>query len=348
MDSEAPDALLAEPNTSPVGPDLETSSPTLVRRVNIPFNSSTAPPGLVEAETVDPFSDSGKYALGWIYFSIILLAFAIGARIYNLWTDKVRTASHKDRIMLGNSPVITSPETPYEMTNLYTDRSTNKLFPRGDNPTQMSPAVEKEESAVSSISPINNLITAFRYIFYRPTPSIRIHKKVRPMAFPSLAVLAIGFAALTFTVLYCFVPQPLYWSSIRFGSPPLAIRSGMLAVALMPWLVALSMKANLVSLLTGIGHERLNALHRWGGWLCLFLSLVHTIPFYVTPVWDRGGYAVFRSFFNQGVYVYGTGKHAFLDPLSGRHSDYYFRTRGVSSLGLSVSSLFTVPSSLDV
>ncbi|KAI9656690.1 MAG: hypothetical protein M1831_004600 [Alyxoria varia] len=312
VDSAKADALFAEPETSPAEPDLEMSSPTLVRRVNIPFNSSTAPPGLVEAETVDPFSDSEKYALGWIYFSIILLAFAIAARLYNLWTDKVRTASHKDRIMLGNSPVITSPETPYEMSNLYTDRSTNKLFPRDVNPEQLNPAVDKEQSAISSVSPVNNLITAFRYVFYRPTPSIRLNKKTRPITFPSLAVLVISFAALAFTVLYCFIPQPLYWSSIRFGSPPLAIRSGMLAVAMMPWLVALSMKANLVSLLTGIGHERLNALHRWGGWLCLFLSLVHTIPFYITPVWDKGGYAVFRSFFNEGVYVYGTAAIVFL------------------------------------
>lgn len=81
----------------------------------------------------------------------------------------------------------------------------------------------------------------------------------------------------------------------------------MLAVAMMPWIVALSMKANLVTMLTGIGHERLNVLHRWGGYLCLFLSLIHTIPFYVTPVWDKGGLTTFKGYFSGQYYVYGTG-----------------------------------------
>lgn len=296
----------AHPHTSAAA----SSVPSLVRRVPISFNSSTAPPGLIEAVTIDPWSKSGKYALGWVYFCVILLAFAIANRLYTLWTDKIRTANYKDRIMLGNSPILSSPETPYEMSFIESDRSTNKFFPRGDIHEMHNAAttVDKDESIISSFSPLNQLIALFRLVFYRPTPVIRFHKRMRPIAFPSLAVLCISFAALAFVTLYCFIPQPLYWQSIRFGSPPLAIRSGMIAVAMMPWLVALSMKANFISMLTGIGHERLNVLHRWGGWLFLFLSLVHTIPFYVTPIWDRGGYAVFRSYFNTGIYIYGTGE----------------------------------------
>jgi hypothetical protein len=45
---------------------------TLTRRVNIPFNSSS-PAGLVEANTVDPWNKSGKYALAYVYFCIPLL-----------------------------------------------------------------------------------------------------------------------------------------------------------------------------------------------------------------------------------------------------------------------------------
>ena len=211
--------------------------------------------------------------------------------------------------MLGNSPILSSPETPYEMSFIETDRSTNKLFPRG-NIHEMD-TVPKEESTISSFGPLNKLITLFRLVFYRPLPVIEIHRRVRPVALPSLAVLCISFAALAFTVCYCFVPQPLYWQSIQFGSPPLAVRAGMIAVAMMPWLVALSLKANFISMITGIGHERLNVLHRWGGWLCLFLSLVHTVPFYITPIWDQGGYAIFRSYFNTNIYIYGTGESTF-------------------------------------
>ncbi len=283
-------------------PDSTLLLPTLVKRINIPYNSSTAPAGLIDAETRDPWSQSGKYALGWVYFCIILLVFAIGIRIYHIWTDQIRKALQQEQ---HRTSVEASPATHYEMANMYTDKSTNKFFPRFDPPP--TKAASKEQSSISSIPLVNNTIAFSRFLFYRPLPIVRIHKKLRPIEFPSLGVALIVCAALIFVTLYSFVPQPLYWQSIRFGSPPLAIRSGMIAVAMMPWLVALSMKANLVSLLTGIGHERLNVLHRWGGWLCLFLSLIHVIPFYVQSVWDNGGYNVFRTYFGTGIYVYGTG-----------------------------------------
>ena len=275
---------------------------TLVKRINIPYNS-TSPPGLIEANTRDPWSKSGKYALGMVYFCIILLVFASLMRYYHLFTDKIRTVLHQEEVL--KSSTTTSPDTDYELSVLYTDKSTNKFFPRHGE----LPAPPKTQSSVSSIGPINNCIAAFRFVFYHPIPQITIKKGWTPIVFPSLGVTMIVIAAFIFVTLYCFVPQPLYWQSIAFGSPPLAIRAGMLAVSLMPWIIGLSMKANIISLMTGIGHERLNVLHRWGGYLCLFLSLIHTVPFYITPIWDRGGLQVFKSFFAQsGFYVYGTGK----------------------------------------
>lgn len=274
---------------------------TLVKRINVPFNS-TSPAGLIEANTRDPWNKSGKYALGWVYFCIILLVFASCIRYYHLFTDKIRTVLHQEEVL--KSSATTSPDTDYELSVLYTDKSTNKFFPR----TGQLPVPPKTQSSVSSIGPINNCIAFFRYIFYRPIPQINLRKGWLPIVFPSLGVTVIVAAALIFVTLYCFVPQPLYWQSIAFGSPPLAIRAGMLAVAMMPWIVGLSMKANLISFITGIGHERLNVLHRWGGYLILFLSLIHTIPFYITPVWDQGGLQTFQSFFSKAhIYVYGTG-----------------------------------------
>lgn len=67
------------------------------------------------------------------------------------------------------------------------------------------------------------------------------------------------------------------------------------------------MKANMVSMLTGIGHERLNVLHRWGGYLCLFLSLVHTIPYYIGTRGDQAAFDVFKSYFRGEYYIYTTG-----------------------------------------
>ena len=274
---------------------------SLMKRINIPTNS-TSPPALVAASTQDPWSQSGKYALGWVYFSIILLIGAFLVRLYHIWTDKIRRAIHKEEV--EKSPKMASPLSPmqdYEMANLPTNNSTYKFFPRNEK----SPEVPREDSTLSSLSLVNNVFAMSRWIFYRPIPSMWYRQ--REISFPSPGVIFIMGAALVFTTLYCFIPRPLYYSSIQFGSPPLAIRAGMLAVALMPWIVALSMKANFITFITGIGHERLNVLHRWGGYLCLFLSLIHTVPFYVTPIWDQGGLVVFKSYFTGQYYIYGTG-----------------------------------------
>lgn len=285
--------------------DVLEPVPALDKRINIPFNASS-PPGLIEAETVDPWQQSGKYALGWVYFCAILLVLTTIIRLYHMWTDKIRSALHKEEIL--SSANTASPDTDYELSALSTDKSTAKFFPREGT----LPVPPKTQSSVSSSSILNNLIALFRFVFYRPLPNIQYRKGWRPLVFPSIGAILIVSAAFIFTILYCFVPQPLYWQSIRFGSPPLAIRAGMIAVAMMPWIIALSMKANFISIMTGIGHERLNVLHRWAAYICLFLSLVHTIPFYVQPVWKDGGLQIFQPFLlgTSHRYIYGTGKTA--------------------------------------
>ncbi len=270
----------------------------LVKRIKIPVNSSSSP-GLIAASKQDPWSQSGQYALGWVYFSVILLVITFCIHWYHWGTDRIRRATFKEEVAMSSKD--SSPDSDYEMANLPTASSTRKFFP-GNGELPQAPA---EGVSVLSFSPLNKAIAAIRFISYRPLPVLRIWKL--QIAFPSVGAVAIVSAAFVFVTLYCFIPQPFYYASIAFGSPPLAIRAGMLAVALMPWIVALSMKANLITMLTGIGHERLNVLHRWGGYLCLFLSLIHTIPFYITPVWDQGGPAVFRSFFTGQYYIYGTG-----------------------------------------
>ncbi|KAF1929255.1 uncharacterized protein M421DRAFT_61047 [Didymella exigua CBS 183.55] len=274
---------------------------SLVRRLNIPHNSSS-PAGLVEANTVDPWNESGKYALAYVYFCIPLLVVAALMRYYHLFTDKIRTALHQEEVL--QSSAASSPDTDYEMSVLHTDKSTMKFFPREG----ALPSGPKTQSSVSSVVPINNLVALFRFVFYRPIRQINIRKGWRPLVFPSLSVVVIVFLAFAVGLLYSCLPQPLFWKSIAYGSPPLAIRSGMMAVALLPWIIALSMKANLITLVTGISHERLNVLHRWAAYLCLVLSILHTVPFYVNPIWDKGARRVFESFFQQdGFYAYGTG-----------------------------------------
>jgi hypothetical protein len=42
---------------------------------------------------------------------------------------------------------------------------------------------------------------------------------------------------------------------------------------------------------TGIGHEKLNILHRWISWMIVVLSLVHIIPFLYQPL-EEGGHSL--------------------------------------------------------
>src|SRR4051812_7678780 len=101
------------------------SGSSLVSRVHIPSNSSS-PPGLIEANTVDPWNKSGKYALAYVYFCIPLLVIAGSLRYYHLFTDKIRTALYQEEVL--KSSATSSPDTDYELSVLYTDKSTNKFF----------------------------------------------------------------------------------------------------------------------------------------------------------------------------------------------------------------------------
>ncbi|RFU30638.1 hypothetical protein B7463_g5693, partial [Scytalidium lignicola] len=293
--------------TSDIALSLRDGSQTVAelgKRILIPLTPSS-PPGLVEANTVDPWSKAGKYALGWTYFCLVLVFLVTVTRLYHLWTDKLRQAMFKHEVEKRVAEYAPDPE--FQLYNLHSGGTADQLFPRIFPHEGEKPYGEVTTSHWSSIGVVNDTLALFRWIFYRPIPELKWKKKII-LGFPSLAVIAILLIALTFVTLYCFLPQPLYWQSIRFGSPPLAIRAGMIAIAMTPWIIATSMKANLISMLTGIGHDRLGVFHRWGGYLCLFLSLVHAIPFYIQPVWDDGGMSVFYKLFPPGSgIIYGSG-----------------------------------------
>lgn len=80
-----------------------------------------------------------------------------------------------------------------------------------------------------------------------------------------------------------------------------------MAIAMLPFIIALGMKWNMVSLVTGVGHEKLNVLHRWLSLLFAALSLIHAIPFIVEPV-KEGGWALCKEkFMSHPTYWNGVG-----------------------------------------
>lgn len=271
----------------------------IVKRLLIPL-TPTSPPGLVQADTVDPWSKSGKYALGWTYFAVALSGCVFLVRMWHFWQDKIRQAIYKQQVEAHYRDTY-NVDAEFVMAALRTGAA-QEFFPDGNHLGEKF----RPKAHFSSIGFVNDTLALFRWLFYRSIPDIVIGKY--RFTFSSLSVLTTTFFAFAFVTIYTFLQQPLYWESIRFGAPPVAIRAGMLSVALTPWIIATSMKSNILTMFLGIGPERLNVFHRWLSYLCLFLSLVHMIPFYVQPVWKDNGLSVWASSFppSRGI-IYGTG-----------------------------------------
>lgn len=134
----------------------------------------------------------------------------------------------------------------------------------------------------------DRMSTHIRAFTYRRPNSWLWRRGFGGMSLGMAATIFVGWAYPTF---YVFPQKPWYRVYAEYGPPGLAGRAGMIAIATIPFIYALSMKANWISLVTGVGHERLNVLHRWLGLICLFFSIVHTVPFLVEPVhgdWGDG------------------------------------------------------------
>jgi hypothetical protein len=137
---------------------------------------------------------------------------------------------------------------------------------------------------------------------------LRWHR-MADFSFGVCALIGMGFM---YPLLYIFTQHPYYAQLPELGPPPLAGRSGMIAIAILPFVMALGMKVNLVSIVTGMGHEKLNVLHRWLGFLMGILSVIHALPFLVEPVVNGGWGKAKEKFMSNTVYLNGVGALACL------------------------------------
>jgi len=64
----------------------------------------------------------------------------------------------------------------------------------------------------------------------------------------------------------------------------------------------LGAKANPITALTGISHEKLNVWHNWVAWAMFVLALVHTFPFIIYHEWKGD---LVKSWMDGGVWVTG-------------------------------------------
>ncbi|EED17376.1 ferric reductase transmembrane component, putative [Talaromyces stipitatus ATCC 10500] len=117
----------------------------------------------------------------------------------------------------------------------------------------------------------------------------------------SIGALFLAAVGVVYFLAMTLAPRPYYWPNtmeINYGnSPPIATRSGFMALACMPFIYMLAAKASPITLLTGISHELLTNWHSWAAWAMFVLALVHTFPFIVYHIqmgdiveqWNDGG-----------------------------------------------------------
>lgn len=141
----------------------------------------------------------------------------------------------------------------------------------------------------------NKVTAAVRYVTYRRFSGASFDR----LGLPSVGLLALLLMSILVLLIMTFAVRPYYRQHRGYGSPPLGVRTGLMAAACTPLIVALAGKANFVTLLTGIGHERLNTLHRWVSWMCFGLSVAHTVPFIVAPLKDGGPKALHKQYYKK-------------------------------------------------
>ncbi|GME96606.1 unnamed protein product [Ambrosiozyma monospora] len=104
----------------------------------------------------------------------------------------------------------------------------------------------------------------------------------------SVGNLAIVCAGLLYSLCYTLIPHFWYRECRGFGSPPLAVRAGVVSTALVPFIYILSGKSNLICGLTGISYEKINVHHRWVSIISYIAAWVHTAPFYIQSSREGG------------------------------------------------------------
>ncbi|KIX93598.1 uncharacterized protein Z520_10776 [Fonsecaea multimorphosa CBS 102226] len=150
-------------------------------------------------------------------------------------------------------------------------------------------------------------VAATRYLSYRG-----FHIKSLGWNSAPVGVLFLGVVATIYFFCMELVPSPYYWpgtDTVWGNSPPLGTRSGWLALACMPFLFATASKANWISLVTGVPHEKLQIFHRWIAYAFMITALMHTFPFIV---WHIRNHDMVNQFWETNIFEYWTGIVALL------------------------------------
>lgn len=112
---------------------------------------------------------------------------------------------------------------------------------------------------------------------YRSVAYRRFSGRWAKLGMPSLGLFALFALSTVFFTCLIFPEKPYLRSRFRFGSPPLSVRCAMTISALMPLLIALGGKVNIITWMTGASYAELNIFHRFVGGVVFALATIHTV-----------------------------------------------------------------------
>nr|VWO95070.1 FAD-binding FR-type domain-containing protein [Ganoderma boninense] len=136
------------------------------------------------------------------------------------------------------------------------------------------------DDAVQRVPLYTKVVAASRSIGAR-----QIHIPVFDYYSPPLSAVVFVAGLITFFTALTFSVRPYRWPNPAMGdSWPIATRSGWISIGIMPFLYVLGTKLNLIGMVTGVSHEKLQVYHRWSAWIMYVTSLIHTFPFIVQSI----------------------------------------------------------------
>jgi ferric-chelate reductase len=92
------------------------------------------------------------------------------------------------------------------------------------------------------------------------------------MKLPPLGIVLLLLIYLAFVLALEFVKQDILGDQHRKA---IGVRAGWLTISQLPLLILLSGKVNIIGLITGVGYERLNIIHRWVARMMLLTATLH-------------------------------------------------------------------------
>ncbi|KAE9378406.1 ferric reductase-like protein like transmembrane component [Stipitochalara longipes BDJ] len=148
-----------------------------------------------------------------------------------------------------------------------------------------SAATRNKSHPEATPGPLNRVMGAITSISRKISyPQISPTRRSNLLKVPPLGIILLLLIYLAFILTLEFVKQDI---SGEQHNQAIGVRAGWLTITQLPLLILLSGKVNIIGLITGVGYERLNVIHRWVARTMLLTATLHMG--YQQALWNNLG-----------------------------------------------------------